>query len=427
MSAPPFPSRHELQSLKFWLSGMRIAVVGTSNSLRRDGYTSYLVRDPRVTALSNFSIGASTGLHSLRSTEGIDFRRFDFCLIDFSVNEEVVRKNNALNLDVSKSVAENLIVRCLSGGCIPVITLLPRMIETHQSRMRQFYLKIAAGWGVPFFDGFELVDFIKEVSDIRGSGLFMDVAHIRPWVCLVFARALADGLASLPAERTGDRTLFAPALATVKVADRLASADGLEIVERGSSRASGHFVKASRPTRVALRDVVGESLIGLCVNLSETNCIASFRSMNSTALDLRNHYFGNASFRIVISALPLMETISIAEGTLEIETLDEAAASALGGVGGMEGELGRSSQPAGGQLEIADIFLRLHGEVRSQHAPVDGLHRPLLLPSAKPALEVAAGVYRSLFSKEHDDAEERASRVRAREKRRMKIRAAART
>jgi hypothetical protein len=405
---------------------MRIAIVGTSNSLRKDGYTFYLGADPRVESLSNFSIGASTGLHSIRSTKNIDFSQFDYCLIDFSVNEEVVRKNNALNLEFSKTIFENLIVRCLAGGCIPVLTLLPRMTDTHQSKMRSFYLKISADWGIPYFDGYDLIDYMKSVSDISGFGFFLDVAHIRPWVSLVFARSLLDGLASLPEQRLVAREVAAPSFACIGVADRLAGTEGLEITERGSARASGRFVRSTEPATISLHEIDGEDVIGVCVNLSETNCILALSGENETALDLRNNYFENPLYRLVISALPLMNVVTLTDGYLQIRSLDADGAASLTMISGMSAELGHASRPAKGQIEIADLFVRERGEVHSPNAPVDGLNRPLLLPSSHSGIELAAGVYRSLFSKEHDEAEGTAGRARAREKRRQKMRAAAR-
>lgn len=405
---------------------MRIAIVGTSNSLRKDGYTFYLRADPRVETISNFSIGASTGLHSIRSTMNIDFSKFDYCLIDFSVNEEVVRKNGALNLAFSKAIFDSLVVRCLAGGCIPVVTLLPRMIEIHHSKMRSFYLKLSADWGIPYFDGYELLELIKSISDIRGFGLFLDVAHIRPWVCLVFAKSLLDGLESLPEHRLVARDVTAPSFNCIGIADRLAGTDGLAIAQRGSARASGRFVRSTEPATISLQDIDGEEVIGVCVNLSETNCFLELSGSNATALDLRSNYFENPAYRLVISALPLMTAVAVADGRLQIRSLDAEGAASLTTITGMASELGRSSRPATGQIEIADLFVRERGEVRSSNGPADGLNRPLLLPSSHAGIELAAGVYRSLFSKEHDEAETNAGRARAREKRRTKMRAAAR-
>lgn len=383
---------------------MRIAVVGTSNSLREDGYVPRLAADARVAALSNYSIGASTSIISIARTEDVDFSTFDFCLIDFSVNEEVVRKNGGLDLALTREVVESLAVRCLAARCLPVIALLPRMIETESSRMRTFYRDMAREMSLPIMDGYDLVDRLLACSDVTKPGMFLDKAHIRPWVADVFARTLADGLAKLPPpeDRFVDGPLEARRFCAVDVSRHIPPCSSAERVNRSNVLVTLDLLRSVAPIDLMF-EVHGADLVGIYLNLKDTNAFACFSSGDDRVLiDLRNKYFDDDTFEFIVSALPLKRRLPILNGRLEMRSFDSDGVAAFGSADDIRGELGRITRPATGQIEIAKLLMAEREALISPVAAAPSNHMDIVADAGPEDFTRATEAFRRTFPIEED-------------------------
>ena len=105
---------------------VKLSVLGTSNSLQKDGYTSHLVRENGISDLLNRSLGVSTShLCALYATPSTFVGR-NGCILDFAVNEEVFERSlPSVTPDMSNAL-KFAVAQALEAGCLPVALLLPR-------------------------------------------------------------------------------------------------------------------------------------------------------------------------------------------------------------------------------------------------------------------------------------------------------------
>lgn len=397
---------------------MKIAVVGTSNSLRREGYFPFLAADPRVSEAVNLSIGASTSLHTIESTANCDFSQFDFALLEFAVNEEAILAGGGLDLAVVKGVVSNLIVRCLSDRCIPVIVIFPRLLRRGQkSAMQLFYRNLAECYSVPFLDIYEVVDFIRENSDISDFAIFKDSAHIEQWICCALSDIIIKGLQDLAGcpDRFVKMRVEAPGYASLPLVDIMPTW-AERMVERSTSRSRARFAPAVSRDVLTLAGISAKAIVGVVVNLTETDCILRITAGETALIDLRNVYYKNPNFRLVVSSFPLPDRIEIPDGAIILQPLDSSAAEGSA-VSSAKMELGRIRRLAVGALEISAVLVERPETVSSSIRPGKSLAGNILTGSHQESLHLMCRLYRSLRSVEQDALAEQQFKDRAAEKR----------
>ena len=397
---------------------MRIAVIGTSNSLRKEGYFPYLAADPRVTQAVNLSIGASTSLHTVGSTANFDFSQFDFALLEFAVNEEAILAGGGLDLDVVRGVVSSLIVRCLSCRCLPIVVIFPRLLRRGQlSAMRAFYRDLALSYSVPFLDIYDVVEYVRSNSDITDFAIFKDSAHIEQWICCAISQIMVSGIASLGVgfEDCADEPVVAPRYTSLPLADLLPEL-AEKTVERSTSRSSARFICAVSQDILESSSVTAKAIVGVSVNLRETDCFLRVSAAESSLIDLRNVYYKSPDFRLVVSSFPLPRRIEIEDGLVFLQPLDSAAADGSA-VSSAKIELGRIRRPAIGSLEISALLVELSEMVSSPVRPTRSLAASILSTEHYETLRLMCRIYRSLRSVDQDAIAEKQFKDRATEKR----------
>lgn len=388
---------------------MRTIVIGTSNSVKVTGYTAALKLDPRITAFTNISIGASTSVHSIRSTADIDFSQFDYCLLDFSVNEEIAIKAKSIELSSITEIVDSLIIRCVAEKCLPVVVIFPRLLETSKSLMREFYINLASKWNLPYFDFYPVIDAIVERTDISRLTLFRDSAHVNDWMALLFGKIIADGLARL--NHAEEKFMLSAPLrgrrfASIPLTNHCIN-NNVTVVQRVSSQSSGNFIRIEAPGNFEFCDIPGESVLGFSVNLRETACFIKLTGETDAAIDLRNPYFDNPAFRLIVSSVLLKMPLKIKKGKIQLETVDDAGSTRLENISSGSTEQSRASSfRATGNLEVSDLLVVLSDEVVTHLCVSDGVHADFAMLDTLPIIDLVCSLYRSLRSKETDDSAE---------------------
>lgn len=75
---------------------MKVCLIGTSNSIFKDGYASAFRDDPRVTNFEKYSIGASPSIIIPYFIESIDFSKFDYVVFDTAINDRNYYKHGSI-------------------------------------------------------------------------------------------------------------------------------------------------------------------------------------------------------------------------------------------------------------------------------------------------------------------------------------------
>lgn len=373
---------------------MRLALVGTSNSVLKEGFSTALASSSLVSALGNFSIGASSSVHVVKSTSGVDFSVYDFCLFDFAVNEDVLLRNGATSPDQVRHNLDYLVTRCLQAGCLPVIVVFPKPIKAEVSESRDFYLEYARSLHLPCFDGYEALEYLGEKHGLTLDQLFLDKTHVKPWVARFFADTILESLQRLVSKK--GETVPGHCQAAVLDQIALSSIDLIsdDHVYRQNTKFQDAFciLRNDGYLEVDIPDPHA-SVMGICVNLAKTSCILSIEGVHSCLIDLRNGYFENSKIKLTISMLPLRYSIQPKDGKVKLRFV---SVNELGKVPiPMQGVLGQPAQSAPKNiLEISRLLIQKSESISVNKVPAPQLYRNLFADCEEDRRE-------ALFQKQH--------------------------
>lgn len=194
---------------------MRIAIVGTSNSVMTDGWVAALRGLRPDDEIDNYSIGASTSLYGSYIVDREKIAdRYDVCFLDFCVNDQAY--NLAGDFIFKYAVASYCgLLQKFKGTACRALPLLFPVRFAFDNRERRAVIDNAAracsAYGYPFLDILGLVDRLREGFDLSGDDLYVDGAHLRPHVAAAIAKAasaMLDGPLSLPPAAEMDAPVY---------------------------------------------------------------------------------------------------------------------------------------------------------------------------------------------------------------------------
>lgn len=275
---------------------MRIAVIGTSNAILKGGYTFGIREHPAVTRFDNFSLGASTTVILPKVAAECDLTGYDVVLFDFAVNEEIWVRQGTATLENLRSALDGFIAG-LPPETVPGIVVMPTHLGLGQRLpVHDFYRSYATARGYPLLDGFEDIDALASGREAQLE-LFMDPEHLQREVAHGFGGRIVEALLrwrEAAPERGAEQALarrqeyraFGPE-----------EVENGETVERGSSLIRGRFVRIGRDGRIAFRYAEPVEIVGVGLNLAQTNGYVLIRSGSATshAVVLPRYYKGDAT------------------------------------------------------------------------------------------------------------------------------------
>lgn len=371
-------------------------IVGTSNSVRGSGYVKHLGDQlGGAGTIRNASLGASASTHVIRSLQGIDFADYDYCVIDLSVNEDVLLRAGAMEAETSRLVVDAVVGAALAVGCLPIMLILPRRLQCDQApEGLPLHLEHARRWSLPVFNGYGLLDHLRSRHEVTDDDLFRNSAHIDNWVAAIVGYALADYMLEGCDSRWGEGETVRdiPVLGEAPV-----HGPHRPGVERSTSKFSGAFVqvRAGEVLKVQAGEVTG--VLGLAVNLAETHGIVRLVGDGEVLMDLRNRYFHNPDHPLVISSMPLSRLLKPdAEGMISISVLSAEALEAGARLNSAVEELGESEHTGPAQLEIEAIQGVTQTRSATLRTPHEELQADIFAGRRVQLADVAAAVYRNI-------------------------------
>lgn len=302
---------------------MRIISVGTSNSMLRYGFTYPLQNDKRVTRIDKACMGTSVSLLSCVTTENIDFRNYDFCIIDFSVNEQLFHYWG-LSLNRIEDHVESFCAQVWQAGCVPVLMILPRKeTKKDSSPVRNTYLNLASRLKIPFFDAIDIVEGFDGYLGTSRDDLFRDGGHMMEWLAIGVGSKLLDGLSQIYKFRP---SIVEPWICRTYAAIRLSSQSRhiRYLIKRENNLFSTECLHLKAGEEVRFCVPPGSDLVGICVNLGSSAGHLKIQigeeSDQAEIVDLRNGYRA-AKQDFVLGTLPLPNPIHTDGGELRLIAL----------------------------------------------------------------------------------------------------------
>ncbi len=158
---------------------MRICLIGTSNSIYKDGYAGALARDPRVTRFDKYSLGASPSIIIPFFSRGIDFSNYDWAIFETAINDRNYYKYGSIRKDQIREFVECGVRLANLKGCKSALLLMPsRKAFGKETISGVIYGKIAKESGIPLFNGFECIERLSSGRAIGVNDCFIDDFHV---------------------------------------------------------------------------------------------------------------------------------------------------------------------------------------------------------------------------------------------------------
>ena len=265
---------------------MRVLLSGTSNAIIARGMNFPLSRDPRITHFTNQSYGASGTVALADHLRQIDFSQYDFCVLDYCVNEEDFISIDESTADSAMNNLFAAIDAASLAGCQPLVVILP--ISTRLNYPRPFENGIMdelAAKSVPVFNFYTFAEQFAAHTGLTFHDLFLDPMHIHRELGAAISAALIDYMAERieisPTLTTIDRTYdpldFVPYTTFVVTGDAQA-------VTRESSLLSRKCLAISPDARITITAQTAGTIAGVAFDASRsvgqltsqdgTNCLS---------------------------------------------------------------------------------------------------------------------------------------------------------
>ena len=177
--------------------GQKIAILGTSNSLKRDGWAPFFhILHPEI-EVRNFSCGSNSSAYGNLALALYDIvGTYDFVFIDFALNENGMMAEGSLSKDNAVRFFDGLLGWFVdSDRTVPIVlTFFDQGVLAAQSYpSRDIHLDVCAQYGVPVFDLFSLIAEVNR-GGVPEQRLFEDFSHLSEPCAKLLALHLGDVL-----------------------------------------------------------------------------------------------------------------------------------------------------------------------------------------------------------------------------------------
>lgn len=296
---------------------MRIAVVGTSNSVMKRGYTLPLKVSPQEICFANFSIGMSAGCMFPITATGVDFSDFDFCILDFCVNEEIFVQFG-MSIESIKDYVNAWSVHIYKQGCVPIIMMLPRNSRpSNISYVYEAYIDIARSLNIPYFDAIYKTEYLTAKNDINRNDLFKDDGHLKEWFAIALGNELLSALRNMHRSTSAGYDAIWEAPKFRRVSSSTVSSS-IPTIRRANSLVTLEFKSVAHGNNISYDLDGGEMITAVCINLGKTSGVLTVRGEEEALFDLRNDAFEPERDSFMMAVFPLQTPVRERDGHVSL-------------------------------------------------------------------------------------------------------------
>lgn len=155
---------------------MKIAILGTSNSVFMTGYSAIYKAIEYPHQVDNFSVGGSSNLYGVLANEIFDIsKKYDVVILDFAVNDD-----EALNLGFEENEVASELLALFSifkkSNCKIICLIFSRPEWNNSTYSRNLYLTLCNHLNISFLDVFSCLTDIKDNTE----SVYRDSFHVSP-------------------------------------------------------------------------------------------------------------------------------------------------------------------------------------------------------------------------------------------------------
>lgn len=361
-----------------------------------NGYTYALTQSSKVVSVENFSMGGSISLLASVTAKGVDFSKFDVCLLDFAVNE-VLFMGRGISAEDLYAYERAVAGAVLAAGCLPVILVFPRQYMGQGRKIvLEHHLRLAQELNLPYFDAITYLEDFTATKGIDRATIFKDGGHLARWFAIALGHQLAEGLERLlrdPVEfidYAGAYNLYR----SVRVAGLM---DKSTRVYRRNSLFQFVFGRLQSGDKLRVEIPDGCSVCGIWANFGSTAGIIRLNGRSEALIDLRNGYqcHGRSPFTVLTLGLPTAAQVQEADGavTVEVVPLEEIPAAEARHI--YKIEAWSSEPPDLGVAELGGLIVKDGRTKAINRVPARHFHVDLARIIQSTAIEAAVDIFLS--------------------------------
>ncbi|MDR1614142.1 MAG: discoidin domain-containing protein [Campylobacteraceae bacterium] len=261
---------------------IKVGIIGTSNSVMKEGYIVGLQNNPDVVIQKNASMGGSHATLVPYAFSKHDFSGCDVILLDILVNEQFIIFGYDYNIPLSLQIFDYFLTACAALHVLPIMLLMPEAMGYNSpqnpkfQQIRRHYMEICSKQNIPYFDGYAYAEntwgkkyFVR---------LFQDRAHLSPIYAQEMGSALAKSILTIyNSHKIINEDLNIYDFKYIGVIN--SGTENKNIIERKTSLTENRFLKLSLDETCDIQ--IGEyEIVGISFNKAQSNGILEFKGEN---------------------------------------------------------------------------------------------------------------------------------------------------
>lgn len=251
---------------------LRLAVVGTSNAVLRDGYVPGLEASSRFSVVRRHSVGGSPSALLAVVTEELNPSDYDVCLIDTAINDDVHFNSKCQTLLDAHEQTLSFMRHLATGGCMPFLLCMHELDNfARRTPASEMYRALAERFNCGHYDARWFFSSRTERGTLPLAPLFRDKAHPNAETSLSLGRAIGEHIAKLPRPWSPPEScdLLGPSYRLLRPA--AIDPPGREVLTRSSSLRSDTFLPLVEGDSLAIELPAHEHLCGFMFNTATSD------------------------------------------------------------------------------------------------------------------------------------------------------------
>jgi hypothetical protein len=306
-----------------------LCLLGTSNGVIKNGYSSYFSVSENVKVFENHSIGACTSSFVFYNLSKINVQNYDFCILDLCVNDGLWMKANHVDPNHWVDVITEACCRILSSGCLPIILILPAPeLMSYSDNIVLLIKRVCRDLNIPFFDCYEVVKKIQEVgSGVGGSdsnflNLFKDSIHIRDDFGVEISKLVDSCLVKIKNNLNKREAFICKDLIRHQVFS-LGGQLGSKVHSRRTSRAGDVFSEVSQSDgELTVSIPKNAEIISVCIDLKASSGFLKVVGDGECEYKLTSSYYidgwTDPAAGVLLAFRPLKKSVFSSDGKVRI-------------------------------------------------------------------------------------------------------------
>lgn len=269
---------------------IKVTILGTSNSIIKNGYVDGLSSCQEIEIKQNLSVGSSqSAIVPFRLNE-YSIANSDVIILDICVNEQRALQKCGYNETYSNEIFQYLLSECAKYDTIPFVLLMPEMnnddsnAKNLRHKMRNFYINICNEYKIPYFDGYSYIEKSSAVNNTNIEAYFEDKNHVRSDQATnigdVLAKILIDNYSKWKINKY-KKNIHPFEYKKIESTNKIQRKTNITQVDMGIISGDDKAIVKSTP----FSDVVG-----IIFNMSQSNASIKIVGVNSLVKILANSY-----------------------------------------------------------------------------------------------------------------------------------------